>query len=133
MNDCDGYTSHAPRRPWHDCDGYISPAPRLPWHDRDALIRCYKGGDSGAAIKEQRLAREQSAAQFAEQMGLMKQQYEDAQKVKTPTYAPASPVAANSPDAYMAGLEARRRQQRRFGSAATVLSPVFGGARPLAA
>lgn len=116
-----------------DCDGYISLAPRRPWHERDALMRCFKGADQGAAIKEQKLAREQSAQQFAEQMGLMKQQYVDAQKVKTPTYAPASPTASNSPDAYMAGIEARRRQQRRFGSAATVLTPVLGGARPLAA
>lgn len=117
-----------------DCDGYIFPGTRRPWHERDAAWRCHKGGaDQGAAIKEQRLAREQSAQQFAEQMGLMKQQYTDAQKVKTPTYAPASPVSSNSPDAYMAGLEARRRQQRRFGSAATVLTPVLGGARPLAA
>lgn len=98
------------------------------------LARFCKGADQGAAIAEQRKAREQSAAQFAEQMGLMRQQYQDAQKVKPVTYAPAAPPAAASPDVYRAGMEARRRQQRRFGSAATVLNhPVMGGAVPLAA
>lgn len=95
------------------------------------LARLCKGGSSDAAVAEQRKAREQSAAQFAEQMGLMKQQYEDAQKVKTPVYAPAAPVASGGPDSYLAGLEARRVAAKRFGSAATVLKPLpaMGGAR----
>jgi hypothetical protein len=106
-----------------DCHGFTSPARRCPLHERDATsIRCFKGADNGAAIKEQRLAREQSAAQFKEQMALMRQQYEDAQKVKPPVYAPAAPLASASPDAYNAGLDAQRAAKRRFGSAATNLS-----------
>lgn len=118
-----------------DSDGFTSPGARRPLHDRDACFRCHKGTDSGAAVAEQRAARLQSAQQFAEQMGLMRQQYADAQKVKTPKYSPAAPAASNSPDVYAAGLEMRRRMQRRFGSAATNLVPFpgMGGAVPLAA
>lgn len=99
------------------------------------LARLHKGGGSGAAVQEQRLAREQSASQFAEQMALMKQQYADAQKVKTPTYRAAAPAAFRSPETYAAQLEQRRRMQRRFGSQATriVSAPLMGGAVPLAA
>ena len=66
-------------------------------------------------------SREQSAAQFQEQMAFMRKQYEDAQKIKTPVYAPAAPSASGSPDVYAASMEVRRRQLRRFGSAATML------------
>lgn len=118
-----------------DCDGFISPAPRRPLHDREARFRCHKGADSGAAVREQQAARLQSASQFAEQMGLMRQQYEDSKKVKTPKYASASPAAAGNSDVYTAGLEMRRRMSRRFGSAATNLVPFpsLGGAVPMAA
>lgn len=118
-----------------ECDGFTSPVPRRPLHDREARFRCFKGADNGAAIAEQRAARLQSASQFAEQMGLMRQQYADAQKVKTPKYAPAAPAAAGNSDVYTAGLEMRRRMSRRFGSAATNLvpSPSLGGAVPMAA
>lgn len=100
------------------------------------LARLHKGGGNGAAIEEQRAARLQSAAQFKEQMALMRQQYEDAQKVKTPAYVPASAPQEGSPDVVNAGMEMRRRMQRRFGSAATRMyrpTPQLGGAVPLAA
>ncbi len=85
-------------------------------------------------MQEQRLAREQSAAQFAEQMSLMKQQYEDAKKVKTPEYHPAMPAAVKNPQTYASQIEMRRRMERRFGSQATrVFMPTMGGAVPLAA
>jgi hypothetical protein len=118
-----------------DFDGYFSPAIRRPLHERDACFRCHKGADSGAAIREQQASRLQSASQFAEQMALMRQQYTDTQKVKTPKYAPASPAAAGNSDVYTAGLETRRRMQKRFGSAATNLVPFpsLGGAVPMAA
>jgi hypothetical protein len=112
------------------------PAGRAPRHERDAAMRCYKGADTSAAVKEQQLARQQSAAQFKEQMALMRQQYADAQNVKPPVYAPAAPVANGSPDVYDAGLEARRAAKRRFGSAATNLTPgrpLTGGTVPLGA
>jgi hypothetical protein len=97
----------------------------------EGCTRCYKGGGSGAAVAEQRLAREQSAAQFREQMALMRQQYEDSKKVKTPVYAPASPAVRAGAEVYAAGMQARIRQQRRFGSAATRLfRPLAGGATP---
>jgi hypothetical protein len=97
------------------------------------LARFCKGADQGAAIKEQKAARLQSAAQFAEQMALMRQQYDDAQKIKTPTYAPAAQLSASNPDAYAARLDSQRRQQRRFGSRATILRPAMGGATLAAA
>lgn len=103
-------------------------------HARESLVSRHKGGGSGAAIEEQKKARLQSAAQFQEQMALMRQQYEDSKKVKPVSFAPASPSAAGSPETYLAGLEARRRSARRFGSAATNLTaPVMGGATPMAA
>ncbi len=116
----------------NECDGFISPGRTLR-HERDARLRHHKGADSGAAIREQRLAREQSAAQFRQQMVLMRQQYEDAQRVTTPVYAPAAPMASGSPDVREAMLEAQRNAKRRFGSAATNLGAgrprtVLGGA-----
>jgi hypothetical protein len=101
------------------------------------LGRLCKGGGSDAAIKEQRLAREQSAKQFAEQMGLMRQQQEAASKIRTPQYLPSAPAPSGGMDSYQAGRDAMRVARRRFGSAATVLSPSYrpalGGAVPLAA
>lgn len=119
------------------CDGFDTPPGRGPRYDRMALARCYKGADSGAAVKEQRLAREQSAAQFKEQMALMRLQYEEARKIKPPVYAPAAPMASASPDVFHAGLEAQRAAKRRFGSAATNITarnsrPLIGGAVSLA-
>lgn len=84
-------------------------------------------------MDEARASRLQSAAQHAEQMAMARQQAADARKVKTPVYAPAAPGAQNGADVYGAGMEARRVQARRFGSAATDMTNLFGGARPLAA
>lgn len=113
-------------------DGYTAPTPRGKL-ERFSRACMGGGGGSGAAIREQQLAREQSAKQFAEQMAFMRQQYTDAQNVKTPKYAPASPAPMASPDTYMQGIEQRRRQMSRFGSAATVLNSPLGGAVPIAA
>lgn len=120
-----------------DCDGFTAPQ-RGHRHLRDALFRCHKGADSGAAIKEQALARQLSAAQFKEQMALMREQYADSKAIKPPTYAPAAPLPTASPDAYNAGLDAQRAARRRFGAAATNLSagpvrPTLGGAAVMAA
>ena len=118
----------------NDCDDFGGPGEPYARRHLEGFTRCYKGGGgSAAAIEEQKAARLQSAAQFKEQMALMRQQYEDAQNIKTPVYAPAAPASAGSQDVYTAGLQARMRQQRRFGSAATVLSrPILGGAVPMA-
>ena len=116
-----------------DLDGFSTPQ-RSARLSRASLICCAKGGGSGAASEEQKKARLQSAEQFAEQMALMRQQYDDAKKVKTPTYAPASPTPVGNSDAYLAGVEMQRRLKSRFGSAATRnIFPVLGGATPLAA
>src|SRR5690242_3630092 len=97
-----------------DCDGFTAPQ-RGPRSERDACFRCHTGADSGAAIKEQQAARLQSAAQFKEQMALMRQQYADAQKVKPATFAPAAPLPTASADAYNAALDQKRAAKMRFG------------------
>jgi hypothetical protein len=111
-----------------DSDGFSNPVRRAR-HAREALVACHKGAGTGAAVKEQRLAREQSAKQFAEQMGLMRQQYEDARKIKPVVPLPAAPLPTGTPDAYNAGMEEKRAAKRRFGSAATILTRApLGGA-----
>lgn len=100
-----------------------------PWRSgslsmRDVFARRYKGASGGAAIREQRLAREQSAQQFAQQMALQQKQFDAAQAIKPVTFAPASPLATGEPDTYNAGLDAKRAQRRRFGPSATRIAPV---------
>lgn len=115
-----------------DSEGYMSPPPR---GRLEQMTRCYLGGGGGTkgALQEQQLSRQQSAKQFAEQMAFMKTQYNDAQNIKTPVLNPAQPAAMGSSDVYAQGVERRRRQASRFGSAATVLTPfAMGGATPLA-
>ena len=95
-----------------------------------------KSPDNSAAIKERKAARVQSQKQFEVQMRMMKAQAEAAASIKTPTFRPASPLAQASPDVLEAGLEAKRRQKRRFGVQRTVMrgtaklgsSPALGGA-----
>lgn len=97
----------------------------------DGRLRFFcKGADTGPALKEQKLAREQSASQFAQQMALEQKQFDAAQAIKTPVYAPAAPLTSGNEDVYDAGLAAKRQAKRRFGSAATNLTAM---ARPVTA
>lgn len=106
----------------NDLSGFSDPMRSLPLCQRDGFARCCKGGMSNAAIKEQRAAREQSAAQFAESMALQQKQFDAAQKIKPMAFLPAAPLATGDKDNYMAGLDARRQQSRRYGPARTRLA-----------
>ncbi len=73
-----------------------------------------KGGDNGAAIKEQRLAREQSAKQFKVQMMMMARQAEAAASVKTPQILPAAPPQQTNDATIEAARDQKRNSARRF-------------------
>lgn len=81
---------------------------------RGRLIRLHKGGDNGAAIREQKLARQQSAKQFAIQMELMAKQAAMAASVKTPVILPAAPPQQTSDATLEAARDQRRQAGRRF-------------------
>jgi hypothetical protein len=100
-------------------EGFTDPARSLPLSLRDAFARCHKGADSGAAVREQKAARLQSAEQFKQQMELQQKQFDAAQSIKPIQSAPAAPLATGDPQNYYAGLEAKRQQSRRYGPSRT--------------
>lgn len=73
-----------------------------------------KGGGNGAAIEEQRKAREQSAQQFALQMKMMQQQAKMASQVETPTILPAAPPQRTDEQTIEAARDQSRNAKRRF-------------------
>lgn len=84
----------------------------------------HKGGGSGAAIKEQKKARQESARQFAwtqkfqaQQMKLAKGQAEAAANYQVATPPPAPTTDSLTTDT--AGLEIARQNKRRFGLSKT--------------
>lgn len=81
---------------------------------RGRLTRLHKGGDNGAAIKEQQLAREQSAKQFKVQMMMMARQAEAAASVKTPQILPAAPPQQTNDATIEAARDQKRNSARRF-------------------
>lgn len=112
--------------------GMIGPSGRL--------TRWHKGANQEAALREQRLGREQSARQHAESLRFAQQQLEMSKSIEIPEYKPPAPPAAAGVDAIEAGREYRRNQRRRFGAGRSVFAgetryqrPALGGAVQLAA
>jgi len=81
---------------------------------RGRLTRLCKGGDNGAALQEQRLAREQAAKQFKIQMMMMARQAEMAAAVKPPVILPAAPPQQTSDATLEAARDQKRNAGRRF-------------------
>lgn len=86
-----------------------------------------KGGGNGAAIEEQRKAREQSAQQFAIQMKMMQQQAKMASQVKTPTILPAAPPQRTDEQTIEAARDQKRNAGRRFSFASTRMAGASEG------
>lgn len=87
----------------------------------------HKGGGSGAALAEQKKARQESARQFAwtksfqsAQMKMAKQQADAAASYQIPT-PPAAPTT-DSLTTDAAGLEMARNAKRRFGIQKTIVA-----------
>jgi hypothetical protein len=104
------------------------------------LARLHKGANQEAALREQRLGREQSARQFAESMRRADQQLELSKSITIPEYKPPAPPAAVGIDAIEAGRGYRRNARRRFGVTRSIQAgetryqrPALGGAVQLAA
>ena len=73
-----------------------------------------KGGGNGAAIAEQKAAREQSAEQFKIQMAMMLKQQKEAANIQTPTILPAAPPARTDEQTVEAARDQSRNARRRF-------------------
>jgi hypothetical protein len=75
-----------------------------------------KKPNNDKAIKQQRVANQQSQSNFKEQMKMMKQQMKSAEAVQLPTYeAPAPAPTRSSADVAAAGREMRMSRRRKYG------------------
>jgi hypothetical protein len=85
-----------------------------------------KKPNNDKAIKQQRVANQQSQSNFKEQMKMMKQQMKSAEAVQLPTYeAPAPAPTRSSADVAAAGREMRMSRRRKYGFNQSVAQNVF--------
>lgn len=95
---------------------------------------CNVGGGDGGAAREAEASRLAAKKQHEENMQIMRKQARQAANVSAVQYAPAAAPQAASQDALDAGLDFKRKQKKRFGSAATMIAPqsnLLGGATTL--
>lgn len=81
--------------------------------------------DEAAAMAER--SRAQAAAQHEENMRNLRKQQRLAANTSRPDFSPASPPSSGSVDIVEAGIDQRRKAQKRFGYNATVsATPMLG-------
>jgi hypothetical protein len=85
-----------------------------------------KKPNNDKAVKQQRVANQQSQSNFKEQMKMMKQQMKSAEAVQLPTYeAPAPAPTRSSADVAAAGREMRMSRRRKYGFNQSVANDAF--------
>lgn len=93
------------------------------------MVRFLKSKSSGAddAAAQAEASRAQAQAQHEENMRNLRKQQRVAANTSRPEFSPASPPSSASVDIVEAGIEQRRKSQKRFGFSATVsATPMLG-------